>query len=36
MRDFRQGPPFAEWRSHFFQLLDGASMMTHYEPFVGP
>jgi heme-degrading monooxygenase HmoA len=36
MHVFRQGPLFAEWRSHFFHLLDGAPTMTHYEPFVGP
>jgi heme-degrading monooxygenase HmoA len=35
-RDFRQGPLFPEWRSHFNHLLDGAPTMSHYEPFVGP
>jgi heme-degrading monooxygenase HmoA len=35
MRDFRQGPLLAEWRSHFYHLLDGAPTVTHYEPFVG-
>jgi heme-degrading monooxygenase HmoA len=33
---FRQGPLFAEWRSHFSHFLDGAPVVTHYEPFVGP
>jgi heme-degrading monooxygenase HmoA len=35
MRDFRQSPLLAEWRSHFQHLLDGAPTVTHYEPFVG-
>jgi heme-degrading monooxygenase HmoA len=33
---FREGPLLAEWRSHFFHLLDGTPTVTHYEPFVGP
>lgn len=33
MRDFRQGPLFPEWRSHFFEYVDGAPKMTHYEVF---
>jgi heme-degrading monooxygenase HmoA len=36
MRDFRQSPLLAEWRSHFYHLLDGTPTVTHYEPFVGP
>ena len=36
MLGFRQGPLLAEWRSHFFHLLDGTPVMSHYEPFVGP
>ncbi len=36
MTGFRQGPLFAEWRSHFSAFLDGAPNMTHYEAFVGP
>jgi hypothetical protein len=36
MRDFRQGPLLAEWRSHFYHLLNGTPTVTHYEPFVGP
>jgi heme-degrading monooxygenase HmoA len=33
---FRQGPLLAEWRSHFYHLLDGTPTVTHYERFVGP
>jgi heme-degrading monooxygenase HmoA len=33
MRDFRQGPLFAEWRGHFFDHVDGAPKMSHYEVF---
>jgi heme-degrading monooxygenase HmoA len=36
MQGFRQGPLFAEWRSHFFHLLAGPPDMSHYEAFVGP
>jgi heme-degrading monooxygenase HmoA len=36
MRGFRQGPLLAEWRSHFYHLLDGAPKVTHYEPITGP
>jgi heme-degrading monooxygenase HmoA len=36
MRDFRQGPLLAEWRSHFYHLLDGTPTVTHYEPVAGP
>jgi len=36
MRDFRHSPLLAEWRGHFYHLLDGTPTMTHYEPFVGP
>jgi heme-degrading monooxygenase HmoA len=36
MIGFRQSPLLAEWRSHFYDLLDGAPTVTHYEPFVGP
>jgi heme-degrading monooxygenase HmoA len=33
MRGFRQGPLHGEWRSHFFQFVDGPPHMTHYEVF---
>jgi heme-degrading monooxygenase HmoA len=33
---FRQGPLFAEWRSHFQAFLDGPPVMTHYQPIAGP
>jgi len=33
---FRQGPLFAEWRSHFQHLLEGAPTVSHYTPFIGP
>jgi heme-degrading monooxygenase HmoA len=33
MRGFREGPLMAEWRSHFFDYVDGAPKMTHYEVF---
>jgi heme-degrading monooxygenase HmoA len=36
MRDFRGGPLLAEWRSHFYHLLDGTPKVTHYEPIAGP
>jgi heme-degrading monooxygenase HmoA len=36
MRDFRQSPLLAEWRGHFYHLLEGTPTVTHYEPFVGP
>jgi heme-degrading monooxygenase HmoA len=36
IRDFRQSPLLAEWRSHFYHPLDGTPTVTHYEPFVGP
>lgn len=32
MQGFRQGPLLAEWRSHFYHLLDGTPKVTHYEP----
>jgi heme-degrading monooxygenase HmoA len=35
MRDFREGPLLAEWRSHFYHLLDRAPHVTHYQPFAG-
>jgi heme-degrading monooxygenase HmoA len=36
MRDFREGPLLAEWRSHFYHLLDETPKVTHYEPIAGP
>ena len=33
---FRQSPLLAEWRSHFYHLLDGTPTVTHFEPFAGP
>ena len=36
MRDFRQGPLLAEWRSHFYHLLDGTPKVTHYRSIAGP
>jgi heme-degrading monooxygenase HmoA len=36
MRDFRQSALLAEWRSHFYHLLEGTPTVTHYEPIVGP
>ncbi len=36
MRDFRQGPLLAEWRGHFYHLLDGTPKVTHYDPISGP
>jgi heme-degrading monooxygenase HmoA len=36
MRDFRQSPLLAEWRSHFYDLLDGPPKVTHYEVVAGP
>jgi heme-degrading monooxygenase HmoA len=36
MEGFRQGPLFAEWRSHFQAFLDGPPVMTHYQPIAGP
>jgi quinol monooxygenase YgiN len=36
MRDFREGPLLAEWRSHFYHLLDGTPKVTHYEPITAP
>jgi heme-degrading monooxygenase HmoA len=36
MNGFRQSPLLAEWRSHFYHLLDGTPTVTHYEPFAGP
>jgi heme-degrading monooxygenase HmoA len=35
-REFRQGPLLAEWRSHFYHLLDGTPTVAHYEAFAGP
>ena len=35
MRDFRASPLLAEWRSHFYHLLDGTPKVTHYEPIAG-
>jgi heme-degrading monooxygenase HmoA len=36
MRDFRQSPLLAEWRSHFYHLLDGTPAVTHYQVIAGP
>ena len=36
MEGFRNGPLFAEWRSHFQAFLDGPPVMTHYQPIAGP
>jgi heme-degrading monooxygenase HmoA len=36
MLGFRQGPLLAEWRSHFYHLLDGTPKVTHYAPIAGP
>jgi heme-degrading monooxygenase HmoA len=33
---FRQGPLFAEWRSHFGHFLEGPPKMTHYQTIAGP
>jgi heme-degrading monooxygenase HmoA len=33
---FREGPLLAEWRSHFYHLLDGTPKVTHYEAIAGP
>jgi heme-degrading monooxygenase HmoA len=33
---FRQSPLLAEWRSHFYHLLDETPTVTHFEPFAGP
>ena len=35
MQGFREGPRFAEWRSHFQAFLDGPPAMTHYQPIAG-
>ncbi len=36
MQGFRQSPLLAEWRSHFYHLLDGNPKVTHYEVIAGP
>jgi heme-degrading monooxygenase HmoA len=36
MKGFREGPLFAQWRSHFGGYLDGAPDMAHYEVIAGP
>jgi hypothetical protein len=36
MQGFRQSPLLAEWRGHFFHLLEGGVKMTHYETIAGP
>jgi heme-degrading monooxygenase HmoA len=33
---FRESPLLAEWRSHFYHLLDGTPKVTHYSAFAGP
>jgi heme-degrading monooxygenase HmoA len=35
MDGFRKGPLLAEWRSHWFHLIDGTPKMTHYELIAG-
>ena len=35
MVEFRGGPLFPVWRSHFAQPLDGAPEMSHYTIFAG-
>jgi heme-degrading monooxygenase HmoA len=36
MEGFRQSPLLAEWRSHFYHLLDEPPTVTHYEAIAGP
>ena len=32
---FRGSPLLAEWRSHFYHLLDGTPTVTHYQVIAG-
>jgi heme-degrading monooxygenase HmoA len=32
---FRQSPLLAEWRNHFYHLLDQTPVVTHYAPIAG-
>jgi heme-degrading monooxygenase HmoA len=36
LHGFRQSPLLAEWRSHFYHLLDTTPTVTHYESIAGP
>jgi hypothetical protein len=36
MQGFRQSPLLAEWRGHFYHLLDDPPTVTHYEAIAGP
>jgi heme-degrading monooxygenase HmoA len=36
MQGFRQSPLLAEWRGHFYHLLDEPPTVTHYEAVAGP
>ena len=36
MKGFREGPLFAEWRSHWAEHMDGPPDVQHYSPFAGP
>ena len=35
MQGFRNGPLFAQWRSHWGQYLDGTPDVMHYEAIAG-
>ena len=35
MKDFREGPLFPQWRSHFGQFIDGAPDVSHFEVIAG-
>src|SRR6266446_5072786 len=36
MVGFREGPLLSEWRSHFYQFLDGSPTVRHFTPIAGP
>ncbi|MGI8424305.1 MAG: antibiotic biosynthesis monooxygenase family protein [Chloroflexota bacterium] len=36
MKGFREGPLFAQWRSHFGQFMDGSPDVSHFEVIAGP
>lgn len=36
MKGFREGPLFAQWRSHWGQHMDGAPDVGHFEVIAGP
>ncbi len=36
MQGFRRSPLLAEWRGHFYHLLDEPPTVTHYEVIAGP